>query len=101
MKLSDSETSNPQMLPHIFEGLTSDGLINHKWIGGRGDLENNNPLSDNIGIVCEPTANGAELFLWGFGCGSQRLSYILSSEFSTNVDGLPSMFKDAIPQETT
>ncbi|WP_065188359.1 hypothetical protein [Shewanella woodyi] len=92
--LTQKEWDNPQLLHHIFHGLDSDGLIGSTW--GFGSVENIKPLahSQNVneaGIVCEPSAAGAELFLWGFGHGQKTLDYIFDNEFNSELDGLDSM----------
>lgn len=93
MGLSQKEWDNPQLLSHIFHGLSSDELIWQNWAYGSVDalkkMSNGNNVS-GPGIVCTPTSKGAELFLWGFGSGNNSLDYIFSQEFSSEIEGINS-----------
>ncbi len=101
MELSESEWENPQLLSHIFHGLSSDGFITESW--GFGNIEylqkyifnpQLNFADDFIGIVCEPTISGAELFLWGFGQANSHLNDIfdksMQSKLPTDIKNIPS-----------
>lgn len=92
MGLTKKEWDNPQILDHIFHGLSSDGLISNTWafgsVGTLNLISHSNVIKDD-GIIVTPTAKGAELFLWGFGCGNYDLDHIFSNEFSSNIDGMP------------
>ncbi|TMO86487.1 hypothetical protein [Pseudoalteromonas ruthenica] len=92
MEFTQQEWGNPQLLSHIFQGLSADGLIAATW--GFGPSEhlqqylNNGQLKledDFIGLVCEPTISGIELFLWGFGKGECSLNDIFESSFHENL----------------
>lgn len=86
---------------HIFHGFTSDGLIEGKWLFGRREiLEKSYGPVPSDGIICQPSALGAELFLWAFGYGEQALDYILTSNFSAEIDGLPDRVENAVPTST-
>ncbi|MBF4246452.1 hypothetical protein EA004_15635 [Vibrio anguillarum] len=88
MEFSQQEWNNPQLLSHIFQGLSADGLITDSWgFGPPAHLKNylnNRQLKlqdDLVGLVCEPTISGIELFLWGFGKGKCPLNDIFDKSF--------------------
>jgi len=93
MGLSQKEWDNPQLLAHIFHGLSSDDLIEQRWAFGSVESLQTMGIGKNItrpGIVCTPTAKGAELFLWGFGYGNNSLDYIFYQEFSSEIESIKS-----------
>nr|WP_321239350.1 hypothetical protein [uncultured Tolumonas sp.] len=103
MGLTQQEWNNPQIMTHIFHGLNSDDLIADNW--AYGSLETLKSMSTSkliteSGIVCTPTAKGAELFLWGFGCGSNDLDYIFSDVFDSSIEGMPQMVINSIATKT-
>jgi hypothetical protein len=60
------------IIPHIFAGLASEGLIEDDWTMGSGkDLLDRYPAVPGDGIVFSPTVLGAELFLAAHGLGSE------------------------------
>ncbi|WP_064603927.1 hypothetical protein [Photobacterium sp. J15] len=88
MEFTQQEWDNPQLLSHIFQGLSADGLITDSW--GVGDpnhlrqylVNKRLKLDDKFsGVVCEPTIAGIELFLWGFGKGECHLNEIFDKDF--------------------
>ena len=52
------------------------------------------PTSD--GIVCTPSALGVELLLWAFGHGDRELNFVLSRDFSPDIEGLSKSISDAV-----
>lgn len=103
MGVSQEEWDNPQLLTHIFNGLSSDGLIGENWAFGSEETLKTMSRGSTFtepGIVCTPTANGAELFLWGFGSGSMHLDYLFSNDFSSEIDGMASMVENARSTKT-
>ena len=83
---------NEQLLPHIFNGLSSDGLIDDHWsYGSKEELRKIGRASPGDGILCRPSALGAELFLWAFGYGDKDLNFMLSEGFSATIDGVPQL----------
>lgn len=93
MGFTQEEFDNPQLLTHIFHGLGSDDLISTHWAFGSEDILKTISHGAAIagpGVLCTPTASGAELFLWGFGGGSHDLSHIFSPDFSSEISGVPS-----------
>lgn len=88
MEFTQQEWDNPQLLSHIFQGLSADGLITDSWGFGHPThlqqyLYNSQiKLQDDFqGLVCEPTIAGIELFLWGFGKGKCHLNDIFDKSF--------------------
>ncbi|WP_421230437.1 hypothetical protein [Aeromonas jandaei] len=103
MGLTQQEWENPQILTHIFNGLNSDDLIADNWAFGSVETLKTMSRSEVIiepGIVCTPTAKGAELFLWGFGCGSHDLDYIFSDRFNSAIDDMPPMVNNTKVTQT-
>jgi len=103
MGLSQEEWNNPQLLDHIFHGLSSDGLIGESWAFGSVNNLKTVSSSANIterGAVCTPTAKGGELFLWGFGYGSLDLDYLFSKEFSSEIEGMATMVPNSKSTKT-
>lgn len=97
MEFSLQEWSGGEILNHILHGLSTDGLIQGKW--GFGDTETVRKFSSKIpssGIVCTPSALGAELFLWAFGHGDKDLDFLLDRNISTEIEGIPSLVPGTI-----
>ena len=93
------ELVNPQMLSHIFHGLSTDGLIEANW--GFGDkvsltkVVRNGNVPDS-GIICTPSTLGVELLLWAFGHGDQELEFLLTNNFSAEIEGIPKSVSNAV-----
>ena len=101
MCFTQSEWDNPQIMSHIWHGLFADGLIEGRWqYGNQEDLKKIAANVPGDGIICQPSALGAELFLWAFGHGDKQLDYILSGEFNTNIYELPSHVLGAVAIKT-
>lgn len=103
MAFTQQEWDNPQILTHIFHGLNADDLISDNWAFGSVETLKAMSQSEAIsspGVVCTPTAKGAELFLWGFGHGSNDLDYIFSGDFDSRIEGVPSAVKNAKATKT-
>ena len=101
MEFSQEEWPNPQILHHIWHGLDSDNLIEGRWqFGDQRSLKSIFPGAPGDGIVCHPSALGAELFLWAFGHGNQPLDYLLSGDLDAEVDGLPNRVPGAVATKT-
>jgi len=100
MDFTQEEWDNRQILNHIFHGLSTEGLIEGEW--AFGSKESLRTFSGNVpgdGIVCTPSALGAELFLWAFGHGDQELNYSLAPEFSPEIEGIPKLVPNSAPTE--
>ena len=89
MEFTQQEWNNGQILDHIFHGLAADDLIGSKWQFGNqafhkitfGDVPSD-------GIICGPTTLGVELLLWAFGHGDKDLDFLLTDEFSPEIEGI-------------
>lgn len=103
MGITQKEWDNPQILTHIFNGLSSDRLIADNWAFGSAEslkTINRSKKIKDAGIICTPTATGAELFLWGFGCGSYDLDYIFASEFDSSINDMPVQVQNSCTTKT-
>ena len=101
--VSQKEWDNPQLLTHIFHGLSSDDLISENWAFGPIEGFQNRELSRVItepSIVCTPSSKGTELFLWGFGKGDKDLDYIFSQDFSCKIQGIKSQIPKSYSTKT-
>ena len=97
MEFTDRERENPQIFHHIFDGLSSDGLIEGRWMfGDRKRLLKWAKKIPSDGVICSPSLLGVELFLWAFGYGDQQLEFVLSGGFSGAIEGLPESVPGAI-----
>ena len=97
MKFSQKEWNNPQIMHHIWHGLCSDGLIENKWIfGSQETIKHEFANAPEDGVVCQPSAMGAELFLWAFGYGASPLEHMLSGQIDTAVNNFPNVVPGAV-----
>lgn len=87
-----------QILKHVFFGLHAESLIEGAWaMGDKETIKEKYFLkAESDGIVCRPSALGAELFLWAFGKAEQPSDFIFSESFSPIVQGLPSFVSGAV-----
>lgn len=97
MEFTQKEWDNPQILDHIFFGHAADELIESKWLYGPQrslrDLFSDVPSS---GFICTPSALGAELLLWAFGHGDKHLNFLLTDDFSPEIEGIPKSVPNAL-----
>ena len=101
MEFTQAEWNNPQILSHIWHGLDSDNLIENRWrYGNQKDLQKIAKSIPGDGIICQPSALGAELFLWGFGHGDKPLDYVLSGKLKVEINDLPSYIPGAVGTKT-
>lgn len=78
------------LLRHTFFGLANDGLIENDFqYGSKDSMVKRAAKAEHGGIVCHPSALGAELFLWAFGHGDKPLNFIFDQAFSPVIEGLP------------
>ncbi|MDH4285565.1 MAG: hypothetical protein OEV35_09640 [Gallionellaceae bacterium] len=100
MEFNESELQQfVQLLNHIFFGLAAENLIEPSfWQYGPKDkmIEVCKAAQDG-GIVCQPSAIGAELFLWAFGQANKPLEYIFDSTFVPVVKNCPLTVPGACP----
>ena len=97
MEFTQPEWDNRQMLNHIFHGLNGDGLIENDWrFGPKESLKRMFSGAPSAGIVGIPTALGAELLLWAFGHGDKDLDFLLTDDFSPEIEGIPKSVPNAL-----
>ncbi len=98
MEFTQQEWANHQILSHIFHGLSTDGLIqDSSTFGSQEVLETNFVGVPSDGIICAPTTLGVELFLWAFGHGDKELNFLLTDDFSSEIEGIPKSVPNAVP----
>lgn len=86
----DEYNKGETLLRHTFFSLANDGLIENNFqYGPKENISKRVPKAESDGIVCQPSALGAELFLWAFGQGDKPLGYIFDPEFNPEIKGLP------------
>lgn len=101
MEFSSEEAKNPQIMSHIWHGLFNDGLIETRWqYGAQKELKTLFKDCPAAGIICQPSALGAELYLWALGIGDQSVDSILSGEFVLELDGLPKTLEGVLATRT-
>ena len=101
MGFSQEEWNNPQIMNHVWHGLLSDGLIEGRWqFGDQRSLRSIFAGAPSDGIVCCPSALGAELFLWALGHGNVPLEHLLSGTLDATIEGLPDGVPGAIAVKT-
>ena len=97
MEFTQKEWSNRQILSHIFHGLQTDGLIEPNWrLGEQESLKKTFSNAPSDGIICIPSALGAELLLWAFGYGDKQIDFLLTDDFSAEIEGIPKSVSNAL-----
>ena len=102
MDFSQTELAQfPQLLNHVFFGLHSDSLIEDTWqYGPRESMTQFFASATDGGIVCGPSALGAELFLWAFGHADKPLEFLFDPTFSPAVSGVSTQLTNAAATKT-
>lgn len=98
MDFNDSEAAQSgQIAAHVFFGLDSEALIEGRWqISDKDSIRKLYPEAEEDGIVCQPSALGAELFLWAFGAAEHSLDFIFDPKFGPCVPGIPTEVEGAV-----
>jgi hypothetical protein len=101
MEFSPPELEHVEPLfTHIFFGLASENLIHDKFMYGPEDkMKTYHPSATEGGIVCEPSAQGTELFLWAFGESKRPMQYLFDPKFNIDVDKMPPYIVGACPSK--
>ena len=101
MEFNLQEQRDPQLMSHIWHGLSNDGLIENHWMfGNKSDLKSMFKDCPGAGIVCQPSSVGAELYLWALGKADMPIDYLLSSRIDTTIDGAPNAVQGSLPTKT-
>ena len=91
----------PQILGHVFHGLSKEGLIEGTWgFGGTEVLRKMYSKAPGVGILCTPSALGAELFLWAFGHGDKPLNFLLAGGVAAEIEGIPQLGSQVVATGT-
>lgn len=86
-----------QLLNHVFFGLHADNLIADIFLYGNKDvMAKHFSAAPDGGIVCQPSALGAELFLSAFGMAEKHLDEIFLPDFPAFPVGVPNGFPGAL-----
>lgn len=68
------------ILNNTFFGLRQDSLVDKFYYGPIDYIQKDYLEAKEGGIVVSPTAQGAELYLWGYGFGDKELPFILQDD---------------------
>ena len=96
MAFTQQELDSRQIYGHIFHGFYTDGLIDNAQWDSQENLKKTFSGVPSGGIICSPSALGAELLLWAFGHGDKDLDFLLTDEFSPEIEGIPKSVPNAI-----
>lgn len=89
-----------QMLSHVFLGLHADNLIENMWqYGPKEHMAKLWCAAPSDGIICQPSALGAELFLAAHGCADMPLDHLFNASLPPGPEGLPTRFPNAAATE--
>ena len=101
MDLSPKEREQlGQLLNHVFFGLHADNLIEGDWqYGPKEHMVTVTPKAESDGVICQPSALGAELYLSAFGQAEREIDYIFSPQLTVELQGVPNGFVNAVPAE--
>ena len=97
MEFIPQEWNDGEILGHIFHGLAADGLVDNNWeFGPQEEVKTTFSDAPSAGILCFPTALGVELLLWAFGHGDKHLNFLLTDDFSPEIEGIPKSVPNAL-----
>ena len=100
MAFTRQEWNEGYILTHVFHGLAADGLIEDiAYTGSEESLKEVVGGVPGDGMVCTPTSIGAELLLWAFGHGDKALNFLLTDDFSPEIEGIPKSVPNAVPTQ--
>lgn len=89
-----------RIIGHVFFGLHADNLIEGMWqYGGKEHMTKVWAAAPTDGIICQPSALGAELFLAAHGCADKPLEHLFSVSLPSGPEGLPNGFPHAAATE--
>lgn len=85
------------ILNHSFFGLNSDDLIETFQYGPKEHITKHYDQAEDGGIIVQPSALGAELYLWGYGKGDKDLSYVLNNDLIQDIEDIPLILEGVAP----
>lgn len=85
------------ILNHSFFGLKSEDLIAIFNYGPEDHIRKRYPEAKSDGIIVQPSAFGAEMYLWGYGEGNRELSYVLNDEAFEDLQDMPLFLDNVMP----
>lgn len=85
------------ILNHSFFGLSTEDLIETFQYGPEDHIHKLCPDATGGGIIVQPSAFGAELYLWGYGEGNKDLAYVLNNDELTDLPDMPLDLTNVIP----
>ena len=100
MEFTQQEWNNGYILNHIFHGINTDGLIDTWRWGCEEHLKKIVNSVPGAGVICTPTALGAELLLWAFGHGDKGLNFLLTGDFSSEIEGIPKSVSNSVATQS-
>lgn len=98
--VEEEEKSEP-LLRHTLFGLQNDGLIDTFQYGSKEHMLTRVASANSDGLLVQPSALGAELFLWAFGEADKPLSYIFDQDFHASIEGLAETIPETIATQLT
>lgn len=90
-----------EILSHVLFGLNSDGIIEDFKFGQKKDIMKYFSGVIEDGIIVTPSVFGAELYLWGYGVGNQKLSYALNNDELEDLPDVPLNVEGVRPTKST
>lgn len=85
------------IINHSFFGLNSDDLIANFHYGPKEHITKHYDKAEGGGIIVQPSALGAELYLWGYGKGDKELSYALNNDLIQDLEDIPLILNGVAP----
>lgn len=85
------------ILNHSFFGLSSDDLIETFQYGPKEHITKYYGKAEDGGIIVQPSALGAELYLWGYGKGDKELSYAINNDLIQDLEDIPLILDGVVP----
>jgi len=85
------------LLNHSFFGLNTEDLIETFHYGPEEHMKKSCPEAEGGGIIVQPSAFGAEMYLWGYGEGNRELSFVLNDVALADLQDLPLVLEKVVP----
>ncbi|MEW6551978.1 MAG: hypothetical protein AB1389_07615 [Campylobacterota bacterium] len=85
------------LLNHSFFGLSTEDLIETFHYGPEEHVKKSCPEAEGGGIIVQPSAFGAEMYLWGYGEGNRDLSFVLNDVALADLQDMPLVLEKVVP----